>query len=140
MTSLYKDACFAVLLFVPLIALAEVQTVTLLTDDGDETCDASCTLRDAIFSAALSKEPSEIRFQPGLSGTITLTEKLIFFGDNTTINGPGPDRIAVSGDDQFITLEISSTNDNGTLRGLTIRDGFEDSLTGAGIVARDTNI
>lgn len=140
MTSFPKFLSFALFLLFTLTTRAEVQTVTLLTDPGDETCDASCTLRDAILAAAVSPGPSEIRFQPGLTGTITLTSDLTFFGDDTTINGPGPGRIAISGDDQFIVMEIPSANDNGTVRGLTIRDGFNDTGLPAGIIANGQNM
>lgn len=140
MSSLPKTILIALLLLASLSARAEVQTVTLLTDDSDEICDEACTLRDAIWAAAVSAGPSEIRFQPGLSGTITLTEDLVFIGDDTTINGPGPGRIAISGDGQFVAMEIPSSNDNGTVRGLTIRDGFKDSGTGAGLIARGKNM
>lgn len=141
MISLPKIGLIALLLLASLTTHAETQTVTLLTDDGDEVCDANCTLRDAIFAAAASPGPSEIVFQAGLTGTITLTSDLTFFGDDTTINGPGAKRIAVSGDDQFIAMEISSSNDNGTVRGLTIRDGFQSgSASGAGLIARGNNM
>jgi len=127
-------------LFTTLAARADTFTVTLLTDDGDLTCDASCTLRDAIDDAAASPEASDIEFQADLTGTITLASKLTVYGDDTRINGPGPDVITVSGDDQFIVMEIPSTSDNVAVKGLTIRDGFEDTLSGAGIVARGTNM
>lgn len=119
---------------------AETQTVTLLSDEVDQTCDSHCTLRDAIWAAGVSAGPSEIRFQRGLSGTITLTSDLEFFGDDTTINGPGPHVITISGDDQFIAMEITSGNDNGTVRGLTLRDGFREGTgTGAGLIVRGQN-
>ncbi|HKJ17335.1 MAG TPA: hypothetical protein VJ984_08305 [Xanthomonadales bacterium] len=128
------------LLLASFTALAETQTVTLLTDDGDETCDATCTLRDALLAATISPGPSEVRFQGGLAGTITLASKLTVNGDDITVIGPGPRLLSVSGDDQFVTLEISSNSDNFTIKSLTIRDGFAEGTSGAGIVVRGTNV
>jgi len=128
------------LLLASFTALAETQTVTLLTDDGDETCDATCTLRDALLAATISPGPSEVRFQGGLAGTITLASKLTVNGDDITVIGPGPRLLSVSGDDQFVTLEISSNSDNFAMRSLTIRDGFAEGTSGAGIAVLGTNV
>ncbi len=51
---LFGAACALVLLCSASAALAQTRTVNLLGDAGDGTCDATCTLRDAVLSAVAS--------------------------------------------------------------------------------------
>lgn len=109
--------------------------VNSLADPGSGGCDvAECTLREAIAAAAGSGGGT-IEFQAGLSGTITLGSQLFINTNGIVINGPGPDVIAVSGNDATRVFRIFGADP--VIRGLTVRDGNAASDTqnasGAGI-------
>jgi hypothetical protein len=67
-------------------------------DAGDNTCDASCTLRDAVGDSNVSGADDVITFAPSVTGEITLTAGQIPITDSVTITGPGAAALAVSGD------------------------------------------
>jgi hypothetical protein len=101
-------------------------TVTNLTDHDPGS------LRNAI---ATTPAGGTVDFQPGLSGTITLTTGELAISKNLTIAGPGADVITVSGNDSsrvfgvFVgTVDIS---------GLTIANGGGSSF-GGGIYNQGT--
>jgi CSLREA domain-containing protein len=98
--------------------------VTKLDDTNDGTCDADCSLREAIAIAAAG---DEIRF--GVAGTITLTATLQV-NKNLTITGPGAGQLTVSGDDAYRVFAFGA-NVTASLSGLTIADGSADN--GGGI-------
>src|SRR3954466_5072918 len=66
-------------------------TVTNLNDSG------AGSLRDAIVSANTTAGADVITFQPGLTGTITLTTGQLDLYDAVDIQGPGAATISVSG-------------------------------------------
>src|SRR4051812_49227545 len=65
--------------------------VTPLTDG------AAGSLRDAISRANARAGPDTIDFQAGLTGTIALTGGELDITDDLKINGPGADKLTVSG-------------------------------------------
>jgi len=83
------------------VAQATTFTVTTNGDAGDGTCDASCTLRDAVAAANLNAGADTITFASTLSGdTITLDiagKGHIAITDSLTIQGPGANLLTVSG-------------------------------------------
>ncbi len=84
------------------VAHAATYTVTSASDSGNGTCAvASCTLRDAVAAANLNTGADTITFASTLSGdTITLDiagQGHIAITDSLTIQGPGANRLTVSG-------------------------------------------
>jgi hypothetical protein len=89
-------------------------TVTTLDDAGPGS------LRQALLDTPAG---GTVDFQPGLSGTITLTSGQLAINKNLTIAGPGPDVITVNGNHASRVLNIAGafTVD---ISGLTLADGF----------------
>jgi hypothetical protein len=83
---------------------------------------------------ALLDTPSggTVDFQPGLSGTITLTSGELAINKDLTVAGPGPDVIAVSGNHASRVFDIAARV-SVALSGLTIADGFSLDGFGGGI-------
>ncbi|MCB1766429.1 MAG: DUF4214 domain-containing protein [Candidatus Competibacteraceae bacterium] len=107
------------------VAQAATFTVTNLDDSGPGS------LRQAVLDANAATGSHTIEFQPGLTGTITLTSGEIAISSRLTINGPGSDILAVSGNGQSVVFSSSSAS--ATLRGLTIRDSGS-SIVNSGIL------
>lgn len=105
---------FAVLLCVicfGLPASATVYTVTKTADTNDGTCDADCSLREAVAAANASADNDSIEFS-GLFGsaqTITLAggELVVANNGSLTINGPGPNLLTISGNNASRILASS---------------------------------
>src|SRR5262245_39364222 len=57
------------------------------------------SLRQAVLDANTLPGPDAIRFADGLGSTIVLTSGQLTITDDLTIDGPGADRLAVSGND-----------------------------------------
>ena len=103
-------------------AFAATLTVTNLNDSGPGS------LRAEIAGA----NPGDtIIFQPGLTGTITLTSAGLTISQDLTINGPSASMIAVSGNNSFTVFTINA----GTvlISNLTIENG-QPGASGGGIV------
>jgi hypothetical protein len=68
---------------------------------------------------------NRIVFQPGLTGTITLTQDRLVVDKNLEIIGPGADRLTVSGNHQSAVFEIANDPRAQDVRvsGLTVADG-----------------
>ncbi|MGH8041776.1 MAG: choice-of-anchor Q domain-containing protein [Rudaea sp.] len=123
----------------PGLALAATYTVTSGGDSGDGTCDATCTLRDAIAAANANTGADTITFASNLSGDMILLDIAgkgnIAITDDLIIQGPGANRLAVSGGD------VASSTDGGilnfsaystlTLAGITLTDGNTNGKGGA---------
>ena len=91
-------------------------TVTNLNDSSPGS------LRQAILDANDNLSATHtIAFQPGLTGTITLTGGEIVITGRMTINGPGESVLAVSGNNAHNVFSISSLGT--TISGLTIKEG-----------------
>jgi len=95
-------------------------TVTNLADNGPGS------LRDAI---AITPAGGLVDFQPGLTGTITLTSGELVINNNLTITGPGSSSLAISGNNTSPVFCMALATSNVNLSGLTIANG---SSTGAG--------
>ena len=89
-------------------------TVTTLADAGPGS------LRDALASTPAG---GTVDFQPGLSGTITLTSGELAIAQSVAIEGPGADRLTVSGNQASRVFDISQTGLTVTIAGLTIANG-----------------
>ena len=105
------------------------RTVTKIADTNDGVCDADCSLREAI---AASEDGDIINFSSlfNTSQTITLGGNQLVINKSIIINGPGADKLTISGNNMSRVFEITSTF-NVTLDGLTIRSGLD--FIGGGI-------
>ena len=110
-------------------ASATTFTVSNLNDMG------AGSLRQATISAnSDGSPPSTVQFLDGLSGTITLTSGPIGITKPITIQGPGSDIIAVSGNNAsniFSVSTVFSTVKAATISGLTLEDGHANGRGGA---------
>src|SRR5262245_31138230 len=123
-----------------------ILTVNSLADGPVNLTDATVTLRDAIEAAnndvAVSpgglsgSGADEIRFQAGLTGTITLNENQgqLEIRSNLTITGPGASMLAVSGNDvRVLNVDDGLASERTvTINGLIISDGDTDASSGGG--------
>ena len=95
-------------------------TVTSLSDSGAHSLRAGIQSGDAT-----------IAFAPGLHGTITLTSALLPITGSVTIDGPGANKLSVSGNNAYRVFDISGSA-SVSIAGLTITDGLATS--GGGIL------
>src|SRR6266446_4715045 len=85
--------------FIPRLEILEARslpstfTVLNLADSG------AGSFRDAILGAEANPGPDVIGFAKGVKGTITLTSGELLITHDLTINGPGADKLTVSGND-----------------------------------------
>jgi hypothetical protein len=96
-------------------------TVTTLADAGPGS------LRDAI---ANTPADGTVDFQPGLTGTITLTSAGLTIDHALTISGPGAKTLAVSGGHQFTVLAVNSLTVTATVTGPSIVNGAYNGIHG----------
>ena len=127
-------------------AQAATYTVNQIDDVGDGTCDATCTLRDAIAAANSTLADDNIEFDTSVFNspqTITLAgaELIIENNGTLTINSAGVSGITVSGGDGTTNTNrvffIFSNSGTGaaTINKLTIRNGR--AFDGGGIAMRN---
>jgi len=95
--------------------------VTNLNDSGAHSLRAGIQSGDAT-----------IAFAPGLHGTVTLKSELPI-SDSVTINGPGANRLSVSGNSSSRVFEIAG-GQNVAINGLTITNGQTVAANGGGIL------
>jgi hypothetical protein len=98
-------------------------TVTNLNDAGPGS------LRQAILDAPPG---GTVDFQPGLSGTITLTSGELLLNKDLTIAGPGVAVMTVSGNHASRVFEVAATF-TVNISGLTIANGSVANANGGGI-------
>ena len=86
-------------------------------------CSGPGSLRQAILEANASAADGHalISFDPGLSGTITLTSGALNITHDMFINGPGASLLTVSGATSFQIFRDDAANF--TLNGLTLSGG-----------------
>jgi hypothetical protein len=99
-----------------------------VTDLGDAGIGSGLQgdLRYAITTANANGDLSNhIQFQPGLTGTITLTQGALTITKNLEIDGPGQDLLTVSGNHQSGVFDITAAPNVQDVRftDLTIADG-----------------
>jgi hypothetical protein len=83
------------------------------------------SLRAAIMAANAAPGADTINFAPGLHGTIKLASEVAITSD-LTLDGPGADRVTVSGNSATRVFNISNTGpdvSDVTIEGLTIANG-----------------
>ncbi len=94
-------ACFLFVFCFSPTASAAVFTVTKTVDTNDGTCDADCSLREAIVAANATADNDSIEFSALFSSTQTITlasgELVVAANGSLTINGPGPNLLTISG-------------------------------------------
>ena len=120
-------------IFASLFLTASMQaatfTVNQTTDAGDGTCDATCTLRDAILAANANPGDDIINFDPTVFNTpqtITLngTQLTIANGSGAlTINGTGADQLTISGNNASTVFRNDNTTASVVINALTITGG-----------------
>ncbi|MEL6610904.1 MAG: CSLREA domain-containing protein, partial [Bacteroidota bacterium] len=78
---------------------AQTFLVTKTDDTNDGTCDADCSLREAIAAADanLAAEADTVRFAPNVTGTINLNGADLTVASNVVVEGPGARVLTVSG-------------------------------------------
>jgi predicted outer membrane repeat protein len=111
-----------------------VFTVNSLADVAPGPVDPTAkvlTLRQAVELANQHPGADLIRFAPGLSGTITLTNGQLEVSDDVSIFGPGAPQLAVSGNNESRVLFIDP-GATVSVSALTIRDG-QAMLYGGGL-------
>ena len=127
-----------------------ILTVNSLADGPEDFTDAIVTLRDAIRAANNDETVSpggptgsgtdEIRFQPGLSGTILLTQDQMGLRSSLTITGPGANVLTVHGNNAYTVFDVADfvpTASSVTISGLTITGGSAPISSGGGIINRE---
>src|SRR5262245_56879321 len=104
--------------------------VTTLNDAGGGS------LRQAILNANAAAGDDTITFQPGLSGTITLTTGELPVTGSVTILGPGADALAVSGNNASRIFAVKRTAGipiDVAISGLTLTRGQSGEFDGGAI-------
>src|SRR5262245_44915861 len=90
------------------------------------------SLRDAIGRA---RDGDTIAFASRLNGeTIVLTSDELAIKKSLDIEGPGADKLAISGNDAFRVFEIVNQGLTVTITGLTITHGWTDAPLGGGAI------
>src|SRR5262245_61073126 len=116
--------------FTPRLAALEDRTVpsTFLVENLADSGDGS--LLQAVLDANDLPGADEVRFADGLQGTIDLAGVPLSITDHLTIDGPGAERVAVSGSGQSRVFEIGA-GVTAVLDGLAITHGHAED--GGGI-------
>ena len=116
-------------------ARASTLTVDTLTDEADGSCiDGDCSLRDAV-AAAINNDT--ITFS--VNGTLTLTLGQISINKDITIQGPGANKMTVSGNDASRVFRIGFPA-TVTISGLTVSHGYAVDEQGGGVLVYNANL
>lgn len=110
LTSMLLSVCFVLCLAQAVSATN--YTVSKIADTNDGTCDADCSLREAVGAANVTADNDTIYFSLSVFGspqTITLsgTEIVIANNGSLTINGTGANRLTISGNNASRIISIS---------------------------------
>ncbi|MBK8000975.1 MAG: hypothetical protein IPK15_20255 [Verrucomicrobia bacterium] len=111
----------------PLFTLAAADFVVSNTLDSGPG-----SLRNAISNATVRAGPDTITCT-NVSGTIFLGSLLPILPDQTTILGPGAERLVVSGSNSFRVFQVDS-GASVSISGITIANGYVTNQGGAGIL------
>ena len=125
-------ACLFVLLLAAGAASADTFTVTSTADTDDGTCDADCTLREAINAANANTGADIIDFSVPAGSTITLGTSLANIDGDLDIDGTTATSLEVSDSGGFPIFQV----DTGTtvVRGVSIT-GLEGLVPGGEVTA-----
>lgn len=124
----------------PGLAQATTYLVTTSGDSGDGTCDATCTLRDAVLAANANAGADTITFASSLSGDTILLDIAgkgnIKITDNLTIQGPGANLLTVSGgnvasSDSGGLVHVTTNSLTVSIYGITLTNGHTTGVGGA---------
>ncbi len=123
--------------FLPSAAQAAILVVNVLTDEVEDSCPTTCSIRAALASANAG---DEIQFD--VTGTIVLTQGELVVDKDLTITGPGAENLALDGNSASRVLAVQ-TDATAIVKGITIQNGYtgnesEDADTGSGIYNRGT--
>ena len=99
-------------------ALGSTLTVNASSDAGPGNCNTTCTMRDAIATAASN---DTIAFAPGLTSPITLSQGALVLDKALTLQGPGAAKLTVSANNTSQVLIVSAQV---SISALTLADGF----------------
>jgi CSLREA domain-containing protein len=121
--------CLVLLLSVIVPAHGATVVVNSVADNGPGDCTTTCTLRDAIASAAMG---DSITFDPSVAypATITLNGQELLIYKSLSIVGPGPSQLTIDGNDQSRIVEIALNATVG-ISGITLFQGATRGLDGA---------
>jgi hypothetical protein len=123
-------ALLAVVALAPRQAAAATNYVVRSTADSGGTCpNASCTLRQAIATAVAG---DSISFNLPNPSTIALTSGELVINKNLTINGPGANKLTVSGNDTSRVFNV--TSGIVSISDLTIADGNAGGSAGGAVI------
>jgi hypothetical protein len=134
--SLFSLAAFILAFSLAVSANAITLAVTSAADAGGTCPGATCTLRQAIATAASG---DIINFAAGIT-KIDLTTAELFINKNVTISGPGAnvltvERSSAAGTPNFRIFHIFSvSNITVAISGMTVTNGDAQSTTGGGIL------
>lgn len=109
------------------IASAGTITVNDAGDAGPGDCASTCTLRDAIASAATD---DTINFALATPATITLNGQELLIYKSLNIAGPGPGQLTISGNNQSRVFEIANKA-TVSIEGVAITGGLIVGIPGA---------
>ncbi|MBX3267890.1 MAG: CSLREA domain-containing protein [Acidobacteria bacterium] len=119
-------SAFLLLAFLSVSAFAATFTVTKTADTNDGTCDADCSLREAIAAANAASGDDIIEFSSLFDSqqTITLsgTELVLEANGSITISGPGAGLLTISGNNASRIL-VTGPNVVATIDGITFTAG-----------------
>jgi hypothetical protein len=101
-------------------------TVGNLADSG------AGSLREAVLDANDHPGADLIRVASGVGGTITLTSGELSITDDLILDGPGVNRLTISGNDASRVFSVSGSATDVEIRGLTIAHGQATGTTAVG--------
>jgi CSLREA domain-containing protein len=123
-------SCLLVVLCLP--GRAATFTVSKIADTNDGTCNADCSLREAINAANSAAGNDIIAFVANLTGTLLIGSTLPDLSSNIELQGPGPDSLTVqrSGAINYRIFTVPR-GASVIISGLTLRNGRVTNSGGA---------
>ena len=115
-----------------LLSATDTPAATITVANGDDSGPGS--LRQAILSASSG---DTINFAPNVT-TVTLTSGELVIDKDLTITGPGANRLTVQRSPMpliFRIFHISSSTVTVSISGITISNGFAETVLGGGILS-----